>query len=317
MKKMEVDGCPVIGKGVFGTVYRIEDDKIVKVANDIKRKGTRERLEYEDKVARVLYESGIPTAQSFGLVEVGDSVGVIYEMIEGMELYDYLEKYPDRAEQMIRAVSDILLKLHKTKPTEDGLLKMKDKLTGLLIAGKKALSEEEFAAKMKVYEALPERDTLVHGDLNPGNIIVRPDDSPVLIDVGSISIGHPYFEFTTMQQPIMMLTEVAYGWEELVAHMMKTLRIADRDSFLRQTELLKDFYEKLFRQYFRDLEAGERDTVIGNLKKKAFSKAVTFYERLPLPDEEKKRETVLQLKKENEKKQLEVGPIDAWWPAGY
>ena len=317
MRTISVEGCSVIGKGVFGTVYRLEEDKVVKVANDIRRKGTRERLEYEDKVARVLYENGIPTAQSFGLVEVGDSLGVVYELVEGMELYDYLEVHPDRADDMIRAVSDILLKLHKTVPQEDGLLRMKDKLTGLLMAGKGALSEEEFAAKKKVYEGLPERDTLVHGDLNPGNIIVRPDDSPVLIDVGSISVGHPYFEFTNMQQPIMMLEGVDYGWDELVAHMMKTTRIDDRDLFLRQTDLLKMFYDKLFAAYFRDLESAERDRVIENLKTKAFPKAVTFYERLPLPDKEKKQEAVRQLKSENEKKQSGVGPVEEWWPAGY
>ncbi|MBO4395063.1 MAG: phosphotransferase [Eubacterium sp.] len=317
MRAISVDNCPVIGKGVFGTVYRLEEDKVVKVANDIHRKGTRERLEYEDKVARVLYENGIPTAQSFGLVEVGDSLGVIYELVEGMELYDYLEEYPDRADEMIRAVADILLALHQTVPQEDGLLRMKDKLTGLLMAGKGSLSEEEFAAKKKVYDALPERDTLVHGDLNPGNIIVRPDDSPVLIDVGSISVGHPYFEFTNMQQPIMMLEGIDYGWDELVAHMMKTTRIADREAFLRQTELLKSFYDKLFAAYFRELESAERNRVIDNLKNKAFPKALTFYERMPLPDEEKKQEVVRRLKSDNEKKQSAIGPVEEWWPAGY
>ena len=45
MRAISVDNCPVIGKGVFGTVYRLEEDKVVKVANDIHRKGTRERLE--------------------------------------------------------------------------------------------------------------------------------------------------------------------------------------------------------------------------------------------------------------------------------
>ena len=318
MDRITVKDLPIVGKGLFGTVYRLADDRIVKVANDISKPGTMERLEYEEKVAEVLYSNGIPTAQPFGLVETEDSAGVIYEMIKGQELYDFLEEHPEKSDRMIQGVADILLRLHKVNPGVDaGLLRMKDKMMSLLNANRKGLSEEEFAAKKAQYDALPERDTLVHGDLNPGNIIVRPDDSPVLIDVGSISTGHPYFEFTNMQQPYLMLEDVAYGWDSIKEHMMKTTRTADIGEFDGRTALLKDFYDRLFKAYFRDLNENESTKVIDNLKKKAFSKAVAFYARVSMPDEGKKKEILHELAKENEKMQSLTGPVEDWWPVGY
>ncbi len=317
MQRISTEGCPVIGKGLFGTVYRIADDKIIKVANDIKKPGTMERLEYEELAAEVLYDNGIPTAQPFGLAEAGDSAGVIYEMVEGLELYDYLEQKPEKSQTMIEGVADILLKLHGCVPQKTGLLKMKDKLLGLLAAQKKALPEAEYEKKKAAYEALPERDTLVHGDLNPGNILVGPDDKPVLIDVGSISTGHPYFEFLNMQQPYLLLSDVEYGKAQIDEFMMKRVGIPDAKEFAARTALLFDFYDRLWKAYFRDLSEEERTLVIGNLKKQAFSQTIPFYGRLTLPDEEKKRRTLSLLKEKNAAYQKEVGPVEAWWPEGF
>jgi hypothetical protein len=57
---------------------------------------------------------------------------------------------------------------------------------------------EEQAAKLRaLIEAVPKKNTLMHGDYHTNNIMVQ-DGEPLLIDMDTLCMGHPVFELGSM-----------------------------------------------------------------------------------------------------------------------
>ncbi|MBO4725110.1 MAG: phosphotransferase, partial [Firmicutes bacterium] len=66
------------------------------------------------------------------------------------------------------------------------------------ITGGIGYENEALAAKcMKLLEALPHRDTLVHGDFHTGNVFLQNGEA-LLIDMDRISRGHPIIELSDL-----------------------------------------------------------------------------------------------------------------------
>ena len=62
-RTISVEGCKCIGKGAKGTVYRYDDELIVKVYNE---KNTYKDVEREIALTKTAFVMGLPTAISFG-----------------------------------------------------------------------------------------------------------------------------------------------------------------------------------------------------------------------------------------------------------
>ena len=67
---VSVEGCEEIGRGANGTIYRIDQDNVVKVYNNADALAD---IQHEREVARTALILGIPTAISYDVVKVGDS----------------------------------------------------------------------------------------------------------------------------------------------------------------------------------------------------------------------------------------------------
>lgn len=55
------------------------------------------------------------------------------------------------------------------------------------------LTNEEIEALIRVIDAIPNHDGVVHGDCHVGNILVQQGEL-VLIDMADVSRGHPFFD---------------------------------------------------------------------------------------------------------------------------
>ena len=79
LRSISLEGCPVVGRGGNGIVYRKDAETIVKLYNP----GTAlDKIEYEKKYARAAFQAGLPTAISFNTVKVGDQYGIMFEMLD-------------------------------------------------------------------------------------------------------------------------------------------------------------------------------------------------------------------------------------------
>ena len=67
--------------------------------------------------------------------------------------------------------------------------------------------EEKYYLKAKaLMESIPERKTFVHGDCHFKNIMVQGDDL-LLIDMDTLSVGHPIFELAAIYAPYCAFNE--------------------------------------------------------------------------------------------------------------
>ena len=78
LREISVDGCEKLGEGGNGAVYRIDDDKIVKV---YKSTVSQAEVDKERSFAKTAFINGVPSVIAYDTVKVGDSLGVVFEML--------------------------------------------------------------------------------------------------------------------------------------------------------------------------------------------------------------------------------------------
>ena len=82
MREVSLDGLEMIGAGANGRVFRLDDERILKVYNPLTN--TPEKIAREKTVAREATVWGIPSVLSFDMVRVGDGFGIVYDARDGL-----------------------------------------------------------------------------------------------------------------------------------------------------------------------------------------------------------------------------------------
>ncbi|MCR5293081.1 MAG: anti-sigma factor antagonist [Eubacterium sp.] len=215
-----IDGLQLLGKGANGSVYRLDEERIIKVYNPVT--GSLNRINREKEAAKQAFIHDIPTAISYDVVRVKDKssdssdgrYGIIYEMINASTLGQYImagsddngESVMDRIDKYAVKMADLLKKLHSTE-FEPGILP--DAREGLFtwvdIAENSGFYTNELISAMREeVEAIPERSTFIHGDFHPGNLMVV-DGELVLIDMTDASVGDPLIDLLGSYQIMKLI----------------------------------------------------------------------------------------------------------------
>ena len=79
LREISVEGCEKLGQGGNGAVYRLDEDKIVKV---YKPWMGLDAIDRERSFARTAFVNGIPSVIAYDVVKVGDCLGVVFEMLK-------------------------------------------------------------------------------------------------------------------------------------------------------------------------------------------------------------------------------------------
>ncbi len=201
-RTMSVDGCEVIGRGAKGTVYRYNDDTIVKVyksadcLNDILK---------ERELARKAFVLGVPTAISYDVVRVGDTYGSVFELLDAKQYSELIAENPEKLDEYAKIYSDILKGVHDTDVNDEDMPDIKDRMFLRLNACKNYISEENFLKIKKLISDTPDCLKMIHGDYHTNNIMVQNGES-ILIDMDTLSHGHPVFELADVY-----ITYVGFG----------------------------------------------------------------------------------------------------------
>lgn len=213
MAELSIDGFPMIGAGANGRVYRLDQERIVKVYNPVSN--PPEKIAREKKVAREAFIQGIPSALSYEMVRVGDTYGIIYEMIDAKTLGETIAQQPERLEEFATRMAKMLLELHATTFAPGVLPDARDSLhTWVDIAERSGYyTEEVISAAHKLVNSIPARDTFIHGDFHPGNIMVTDDDELLLIDMGDASVGDPIIDLMASYQIMRVVADQPGGSE--------------------------------------------------------------------------------------------------------
>ena len=207
MREMSVEGAEIIGEGFFSTVYRIDKDTIIKVFN---RTSDEKQIERELKLAKQAFVLGIPTAISFDIVKVKDKLGVRFEMLDCMSLKNAFIKYPEKYDELLNKYVDLLKKINTTECFDPSVPSIKKFFIEKVDAIKHLLDEAHYEKLLGLMKSVPERSTFVHGDCHFKNIMVQGEDF-LLIDMDTLSVGHPIFELANLRCPYVAFEEDAPG----------------------------------------------------------------------------------------------------------
>jgi aminoglycoside phosphotransferase (APT) family kinase protein len=118
---------------------------------------------------------------------VGDRAGVIYERISGPSLLTDLVDHPAHLRRIMRALAETHADLHQR--TVANLPRVREMLAQRATSVAE-LTEAQRRAVLHALEALPDADTLCHGDYHPDNVLRSPR-GPLVIDWENAALGDP------------------------------------------------------------------------------------------------------------------------------
>lgn len=191
LRCISVEGCPVIGQGAIGTVYRLDADTIVKV---FELSTCLPDIEKEQKKARQALVRGIPTAIAYDIVRVGDKYGAVYEMLKADNCNDLIVRDPARLDEIIAIYAALLKKMHSVEMQPGEFPDAREVYCGYLDALKGILPDDILDRVRAMILKMPPELHVIHGDIQMKNVMLS-DREPMIIDMETLCVGNPVFDF--------------------------------------------------------------------------------------------------------------------------
>lgn len=193
-RRVSVEGCEVIGQGANGRVYRIDPDTIVK---EYFNPDALPEIQRERELARTAFVLGIPTAIPYDVVRVGNGYGSVFELLNAKSFAQLLISGEKTVDEIAKMSIDLLKQIHSTVVKPDSMPDMKDVALGWADFMKDYLAPELYQKLRSLVEAVPEDYHMMHGDYHLKNVMLQ-NDEVLLIDMDTLSYGHPVFELASM-----------------------------------------------------------------------------------------------------------------------
>ena len=192
---ISIEGCPLIGKGAHGAVYRLAPDTIVKVYYD--EHTTIEDIKNERELSKKAFVMGLPTAIALQIVKVGEHFGTIFELLDASSCTKYVNESQENTDAFINQAVKVLKHMHSREVTDGSLPDMKKLSFGYLEKVKSFLDEQTHKTLYKLIDEVPDSRTLMHGDFHLKNQLMVGNDL-MLIDMDTLCIGDPIFELASI-----------------------------------------------------------------------------------------------------------------------
>ena len=192
-RKLSIEGCEVIGEGSNGIVYRTDPDTIVKV---YKNPDSLAEIHNERELARKAFVMGIPTAIPYDVVQVGELYGSVFELLDAKSFAQLIREGVS-VRELAKASVEILKTIHATELKPGELPNKKEEAVTWAEYCQPYLPEETGAKLVKLFAEIPDTVTMLHGDYHIKNIMQQNGEN-LLIDMDTLSMGHPIYEFAAI-----------------------------------------------------------------------------------------------------------------------
>ena len=229
---VDVTGCEEIGRGANGYIYRIDQDNVVKVYNDA---NALDDIQHEREVAKLALILGIPTAISYDVVQVGDSYGSVFELLNASSFSKILETEPEKLDWCVDEYVKMLKLIHSTVVPEGKLPDIKETVCNWVDFMKDHLPEESWNKLKKLVDDVPQDNHMIHGDYHTKNLELQ-NGEVLIIDMDTLAVGYPVFEFGSMYNAFI-------GFSEYDHEVIKSFQGFD-------FETSKEFWHKTLEKYF-------------------------------------------------------------------
>ena len=210
-RQVNIEDCRILCRGEFDITYKLNSDQIVKVFN--------EGISYEEMIrereyAKAAFISGVPTAIPFDTVKVGTRYGNVYELTNSRPLSETIcgdpyniDIYAEKAVDLLKLLSDTHAQPGRFHRFVDRMLE-EIEIIDRYIAGEKLFTPEEKELVIRLYNTVPERDTLIHGAFHTHNIFEQNGEL-LLMNMANTSTGHQIFEIGNMYLAFVIISEKA------------------------------------------------------------------------------------------------------------
>ncbi len=193
-RRLSVEGCEILGEGANGIVYRYDSEIIVKTYHNA---DALSEIHRSSNLARRALILGIPTAIPFDVVKVGDSYGSVYELLNAKSFSKLIAAEPENKDTYIAKYVELLKLIHSTEVEPDEMDNMKEIALDWAKFLEGHLPKEQSDKLISLVEAVPETHKMIHGDYHTNNVQMQ-NGEVLLIDMDTLSYGHPVFELASM-----------------------------------------------------------------------------------------------------------------------
>jgi uncharacterized protein (TIGR02172 family) len=179
---MSIQADKIIAVRTAKTIYR-DGDTVIKVFDEKYSKA--DILNEALNQARV-EETGLNIPKVLEVMKLDGKWAIRSEYIPGKTLKQLMDENPDKIDEYLELLVDLQMQVHsKEAPL---LNKLKDKMN-------RKISETSLDATTRYelhtrLESMPKHKKVCHGDFNPSNIIITPDNTPYIIDWAHVTQGN-------------------------------------------------------------------------------------------------------------------------------
>lgn len=253
-RTLSVEGCEAIGQGANGVVYRLDQDTVVKV---YRNPDCLPDVQRERELARKAFVLGIPTAIPYDVVRVGNSYGSVFELLNSKSFSKLIAADPAGMDRYVELYVELMQKFHSTHVKPGEMPDIGDFAADLVKYAKPQLSPQLGEKFQAMVEAIPQRDTMLHGDYHTNNIVMQ-NDEVLILDMDTLCTGHPIFELASMYMAFV-------GFGELDPSItMDFLKLPYETTRLFWSKALKRYLNSDDADYVRSVE--EKAMVLGNAR---------------------------------------------------
>ena len=163
-------------------VYR-DGDKCIKVFNEEYSKS--DVLNEALNQARI-EETGLNIPKILEITMIDGKWAIVSDFIEGKTLSHLIKENPDKIDEYLEILVDVQMTIHQAKSPL--LTKLKDKMHRKISSTTiDATTRYELHTRL---EGMPKHKKVLHGDLNPSNIIITAGGTPYIIDWAHATQGN-------------------------------------------------------------------------------------------------------------------------------
>ncbi len=222
-REISIEGCEVIGQGANGKVYRLSPDTVVKV---YRNPDALPEIHRERELARTAFVLGVPTAIPYLVVRIkGGGYGSVFELLNATNFAKLLIRNVMPLDTVAQMSIELLKIIHGTVVRPDSMPSMRGIALGWADDLKGHLPVDRFEKLYRLVEAVPEDDHMLHGDYHIKNI-TRQGDENLILDMDTLSHGHPVFELASMYNAYI-------GFSELDHEIIKNFLGIDHETAVR------------------------------------------------------------------------------------
>ena len=189
--KINLDDYVHAGEGANGESFNHKTDPSVMLK--LYNPGKIQQPLDEMRVARLVYDMGIPSPEPGDYVTDGERFGIRFRRVLNKKSFSRaVADEPEKVQEYAEIFAGMCLQLHRTRVDTTVFESVKGRYNRLLEENPFFTTAQKDALARFIADA-PDTDTAIHGDLQYSNALVA-DGKYYFIDLGDFCYGYPLFD---------------------------------------------------------------------------------------------------------------------------